>query len=139
MIAAVFLAACGSSGTPISGDSRNLGGLTVTFRIEPAKLKVGQRARFTLAVQNNSGREEKLDFATGQRYDFRVERGGREVWRWSADRAFAQVLGTETIEGQSAKRFSESWSAEGPGTYTAFAKLTTASFGKELSGEVEVE
>ena len=36
------------------------------------------------------------EFRTAQRFDFAAYRGDREVWRWSADKMFAQVLGEET-------------------------------------------
>ena len=32
---AVVLAACSQSGTPISGDSRNMGDVTVTLKVQP--------------------------------------------------------------------------------------------------------
>lgn len=37
-----------------------------------------------------------VEFRTAQRFDFAAFGGDRQVWRWSAERMFAQVLGEET-------------------------------------------
>jgi hypothetical protein len=55
--------------------------------------------RLLLHVTNAT--EEPLDFTfpTSQRYDFVVEDGsGTEVWRWSEDRAFLQVITEARLE-----------------------------------------
>ncbi|HEX8903853.1 MAG TPA: BsuPI-related putative proteinase inhibitor, partial [Longimicrobiaceae bacterium] len=52
---------------------------------------------FSLAVTNSTQRPVTLEFRSGQTYDFGVSDGGREVWRWSADRMFTQALRSETL------------------------------------------
>lgn len=128
-----------AGGTPISGDSRNVGDITQTFRIEPATVKVGQTVRLSINLQNNSGRDETLRFSSGKRYDFYVTKDGREVWRWSQGRAFIQALTTEVIPGAVGKRYTETWQPQSPGTYTAHAVVEAARFGTPLSGTVTVQ
>ena len=51
-----------------------------------------------LQVYNYSRIPVTLDFTTSQRYDFAIYNSkGREVWRWSDDKAFLQVLGQVTV------------------------------------------
>lgn len=51
-----------------------------------------------LQVYNYSRIPVTLDFTTSQRYDFAIYNSkGREVWRWSDDKAFLQVLGQVTL------------------------------------------
>lgn len=54
--------------------------------------------RLTLHVTNTSSTPLDFTFPTSQRYDFVVEgAGGEQVWRWSDDRAFAQVITPATL------------------------------------------
>jgi hypothetical protein len=138
VLALVACAACAEGGTPMSGDSRTLGDLTVTFRVEPAKLRAGSSVRFTLDVQNASGRESVLKFGSAQEYDFVVTSGGHEVWRWSSGRAFAQVQTEERIAGSSGKQFTETWRPDRPGSFTAAGLLAVGGFGTPLQGTLEV-
>lgn len=53
---------------------------------------------FTLRAVNESSNPVRLGFRTSQRFDLVIKDAhGREVWRWSAGRVFAQVLGEETL------------------------------------------
>lgn len=139
VVAALAATGCMSGGTPISGDSRNVGDVTMTFRVEPSRVKAGQSVRLTLSLQNSSGRKVELVFPSGQKYDFWVTRDGRQVWRWSADRFFTQAVVRQTLEGQTGTQFSETWQTEGAGTYEAHARATAQRFERPLTGEVVVE
>lgn len=47
-----------------------------------------------LQVYNYSQIPVTFDFTTSQRYDFAIyDSRGREVWRWSDDKGFLQVIG----------------------------------------------
>jgi len=51
-----------------------------------------------------------LYYRTAQRYDIAVtNEGGEEVWRWSKDRAFGEVLGEETLDENESLTFNDSW------------------------------
>jgi len=54
--------------------------------------------RMVLKVFNYSLIPVTFDFTTSQRFDFAIyNRNGVEVWRWSADKGFWQVLGQVTL------------------------------------------
>lgn len=135
----VLVSGCASGSTEISGERRNVGGITMTFRVEPTQVQAGQNVRLTLRLVNNSGTAEKLTFHSGQLYDFWVDRGTKEVWRWSDERVFIQQVTERTIDGQTSMSFAESWVAEGSGSYVAHARLIAEGFERELVGDVTVE
>ena len=59
-------------------------------------------ARARLVVRNGTEIPVEFDVATSQRFDFIVRDAlGQEVLRWSDGRAFAQVLGRETLRNES--------------------------------------
>lgn len=134
----VVLAASCSSAERISGDRRNVGNLTITFKVEPARAKPGQVVRFTVRAVNNGGTPVELTFPSGQRYDFWVTARGDEVWRWSEGMMFTQDVATEVIEGQGGLTFSESWTAEA-GSFVAHGVLSAQAHDDALTGRLEVE
>jgi hypothetical protein len=86
-----------------------------------------------LEVCNQSSRDVAVPFSTEQRYDFEIRNlDGELIWRWGADRVFAQVTGSETFT-PGCRTFGEGkWDGtdqEGepvePGTYEAIGVLTS--------------
>jgi hypothetical protein len=138
VICAVLLAGACAGSEEISGERRNVGGVTVTFKAEPAHAKAGQAVRLTIRLVNNSGRKTELTYPSAQRYDFWVTRGSKEVWRWSEGQVFTQETTRETIEGQSGTSFSQAWPSEAPGTYVAHGVLTAEGYPDDLQGKIEV-
>jgi hypothetical protein len=136
--AALLFVAC-VGGANVSGDLRNVGSVTVTFKVAPARAKVGQAVRFSLRLSNNAGRDEELTYPTGQRYDFWTTSGSREAWRWSDGRVFTQATTKESIGAQSGLIFSESWTPERAGTYVAHGRVTADGYERELTGKLEVQ
>ena len=58
----------------------------------------GESLDLTLEVVNHSPRPVTLKFRTAQRYDLLIQSAsGQEVWRWSAEQMFAQMLDQETL------------------------------------------
>ena len=52
----------------------------------------------TLQLVNHSPRPVTIQFRDSQRYEFLIRNAqGQEVWRWSANQMFAQLLGQETL------------------------------------------
>jgi hypothetical protein len=64
----------------------------------------GEPLELTLEVVNRSQRPITLGFRTAQRYDLLIQDAqGQEVWRWSAERMFAQMLGQEVLSPNGGK------------------------------------
>jgi len=73
-------------------------GLKVTLAADKPAYAPGESITFTLRVVNATAKPVRLTFRTAQRFDLVMEDAqDREVWRWSAGRLFAQVLGGETL------------------------------------------
>jgi hypothetical protein len=136
---ALLSVSCVGDSPDVSGDLRNVGPVTVTFKVEPARVKVGQSVRFTFRLVNNAGRDERLTFPTGQHYDFWTTRGTTESWRWSEDRVFIQTITTQTILPQGSLTLSEFWKPERAGRYIAHGRLTAQGYERELTGRLVVE
>lgn len=137
LLSASLAAAC-AGGEQVTGDRRNVGVVTLVFSARPARVRVGQPVRFALRLTNNSGREIALSFPSAQRYDFWVERDGREVWRWSTGRFFAQALESVDVAGLETLSFTETWSADAPGTYRVAGRALAGGYDSALDGEVVV-
>lgn len=70
----------------------------LVLRADKESYRQGEPIALTLQVVNRSPHSVTLQFPTAQRYDVLVQDAqGREVWRWSADRMVAQVVGKETL------------------------------------------
>jgi hypothetical protein len=65
--------------------------------------------RFSLQVTNASRQPVRLTFPTAQLFEFVVEDGGQELWRWSAERMFAQALHELTLAGGETRTFEATW------------------------------
>ena len=79
-----------------------LSGSEVSFSVALDKTVYaeGEAATVRLALRNTTETPLKLDFTSGQRYDIAIRNSaGAEVYRWSAARTFAAVVGSETIAG----------------------------------------
>ena len=93
-----------------------------------------------LEVTNGTDEPLVLEFSNGQRYDFVMEDAeGGTAWRWSADKAFIQVLGEEHLApGESLtyeERFEGSLAA---GTYTVVGMLVTTNVPLEARTRISV-
>lgn len=86
----------------------------------------GDVVELTLHVTNASSEPIRLEFPSSQRYDFSVSRlDGEALWRWSADRMFAQALGTETLPAGGSVRYVAEWPAgDRTGEFVATGELT---------------
>jgi hypothetical protein len=85
--------------------------------------------QFRLDITNGTAAPLVLEFSSAQRADFAVQdSAGAEVWRWSAEQGFAQVLGTETLAAGATRTWDALWEAgERSGEFTAIAQLTSTS------------
>ena len=79
--------------------------LAVSLQVQPSADSVV----FTLAVTNAAAAPVTLEFSSGQTYDFIVDDGGREVWRWSAGRFFTQALQSITLRAGETRTSRAAW------------------------------
>jgi hypothetical protein len=106
-------------------------------------------AQVLLTVRNTTEIPIQFTFPTSQRFDFVVRDAlGAEVLRWSDKRAFSQVVGHETLVGESwrfateIKLQSRDGKALPAGFYTLTGSLTSQGSGSGpsgLSGTVSIE
>jgi hypothetical protein len=69
---------------------------------------VGEEIRFTIFVA--AGEPITLYYRTAQRYEIVVtDPEGSEVWRWSKDKAFGEVLEEVSLEANEVLTFNEPW------------------------------
>ena len=98
---------------------------TLDARIE------GESVELTFTVENAGGDPVTLTFSDAQRAEFvaRVDDddgGGKEVWRWSRGRMFAQSVGEVTLPPDEARTFEATWAKPDPGAYWVEAELVAA-------------
>lgn len=96
--------------------------------------------RFILHVTNPTRNAVRLEFSSGQRYDFVVrEASGQELWRWSADQVFTQAMGTETVAAGGTLRYEAEWRpGNRSGTFTAVGRVTAQNAQLEQHATVEL-
>ena len=74
------------------------GGFGAAVGTDRPVYRVGVPIRITFEVFNHNPTPVRFDFASAQRFDLVIEDArGQEVWRWSAGRLFAMVMGQETL------------------------------------------
>lgn len=58
----------------------------------------GRPLHLRLVLRNPGADTLRLEFSSGQRFDFVARRPGGEIaWRWSEGRFFTQALGSESV------------------------------------------
>lgn len=87
------------------------------------EVTVGDGVGFSFSVVNAGGTPIELTFRDACRTDFVVYADDREIWRYSDERAFAQVLSTAEFQPGEAATFEATWPDSEPGEYTAEAIL----------------
>ena len=128
----LFTLACGGANrvepdradTPASGENTSTLASSVEVEVR------GDSVRLVLHVTNPANRPVVLEFTSGQRYDFAIRTAaGADVWRWSADKSFIQVLGSETIPPGGTVDYSEVWMpGDRTGSFVAVAELTATNY-----------
>lgn len=100
--------------------------LTVTVRADRPGYARGEAMRFVVEAVNPSPDSVTLEFSSAQRYDFVLRSAaGDTVWQWSADRAFAQVMGAEPVAPRGALRYQERFAGPLPaGSYQLIGRIT---------------
>jgi len=139
----VLLAGLGCTTTQ-SGDDQD-GTRTEVAESDLGKsLEVEVRAdsvRFVFHLTNSGTRPLVLEFNSSARYDFEVQTAaGAEVWRWSADQMFAQVLGSDTVAPGQSRRYSAVWlPGNRTGSYVAIGRVLARNQAIEQRSEFEIK
>ncbi|ELY43224.1 BsuPI-related putative proteinase inhibitor [Natronorubrum bangense] len=78
---------------------------------------------FVFTVTNRGPTPVELEFPDACKAEFVVRDDGREVWRFTEGKAFAQLLTSETIPPDETATYEAEWVAPQPGGYVAVAEL----------------
>jgi hypothetical protein len=133
MIVAVLLSLAPDAVASSAATTAQAPNLVVLVASDQPSYPVGTAATFTIAVDNPTDAPVSVTFSSSQLYDIAVSDGQREVWRWSADRMFAQVLSDRTFPPGVTLLGRERWDwrdATGaplpPGSYRVVGTLATS-------------
>jgi hypothetical protein len=127
-LAFLFCPTCGADAPPLRPPvtiSATSSVLQPTLRATASATAV----TLTFTVTNTSLAPVKLDFNSGQEYDFLVRSAasGALVWQWSRDMGFTLALTSRTLAAGETATYVEHWTPTAPGAYTAQALLTSSS------------
>ncbi len=112
-------------------------GLRVDASLPRPSYDPGQALEIALTATNPGGAPVTVTFTSGQRFDLIIRRPrGDEVWRWSHDKAFIQVIQTVTLQPSESLSFKIPWDQRDyqgrrvdPGPYEAVAVFLGATGG----------
>lgn len=122
LLALAALAACGG-GTTVS--ERTPEGLSLRVGFSPEPLQAEAPVTWSLEVRNNTADPVTLVFSSAKRGDVVLLRDGNEIYRWSAERVFPQVIRSEPLGPgeRTVYRLEEPRLAVDPGPYELAASL----------------
>ncbi|TYL35928.1 hypothetical protein CV102_25300 [Natronococcus pandeyae] len=78
---------------------------------------------FEFSVTNTGSEPVELQFSDACKAEFVVEDEGREVWRYTDGRMFAQMISSERIAPDETATYEAEWENPQSGEYTAVAEL----------------
>lgn len=84
-------------------------GLKIELKLNKTSYKLKEPITMSLTVANKSKETFRDSFRSSQEYDFVVKQENKEIWRWSADKFFAQVITEFTLAPGKSKSFKEIW------------------------------
>ena len=117
---AVVLSACGDdnpAGLEVSCEvARDRQGEelapSLIFEDGDTRFSVGEPIIFNMSVTNCTESKLVMRYPNAQRYEFSVSPASdypREIWKWSNDQTFSQVVAEETFEEGETKTYGEAW------------------------------
>lgn len=101
--------------TPSSGEetdpytARLFGGILHVIATGRSRYLRGETIDLSLVKVNTTSLTITLNYRTGQRFDFAAFQDEREVWRWSAFRAFPPVTNQVILQPGEAQVFNVTW------------------------------
>lgn len=139
-VVAAMLATGEGAQSAAAGSAPEHDAFGVSLSADQVIYRSGEPIGITLEVFNHTSVPVRFDFPSSQRYDLLVEdQEGEEIWRWSAGRMFAMVLGQETL-GPDKPRLvyeAECTARLEPGTYEIKGFLTAVK--RPISATITVE
>jgi hypothetical protein len=107
--------------------------MQLTLHTDRESYRPGEPVQLRLEALNDTDEPVTLAFSSSQKYDFEVLWEDQLLWRWSADRVFAQMLTEETLTPGERRRYEATWDGRHgdgemarPGEYIARGVLTTS-------------
>lgn len=82
-----------------------------------------EQVAFAFTVTNTSPDPVEVQFSDSGKAEFVVEDEGREVWRFTDGRMFAQVISSEVVDPESEVTYEGTWDDPQSGRFTALAEL----------------
>lgn len=111
---------------PIKISSNQFEGVGIILSTNKGTYSKGEPIIIKLKIFNCSDEEIVFHFRSSQRFDFSILKEKEEIWRWSKDRFFAQVLGKVILEQDKIIIYEEKFEAElKAGSYQVMGKLTS--------------
>lgn len=88
--------------------------------------RLGEEVLASLTIANEGDALEEIFFNSGQRYDFVIKDGDREIWRWSEGKIFSMDIGKIRLQPHEKVTFTAEFVPENlrPGTYTITGIVT---------------
>ena len=94
---------------------------------------------FAFTVTNEGRETADVQFSDAAKAEFVVQDGGREVWRFTEGRMFAQMLSTDRLEPGESTTYDAEWADPRPGEYTAVAELRAREATCEARTDLTIE
>ncbi len=117
-----------------AGKMTKKSGSLVLVKTDKAFYKPTEPIKLSMTFQNNTKTPMKMEFSSGQVYDFHVWFGkpetGELVWSWGMDKRFMAMLQNKMVASAKTLAYSEIYlpgKPLKPGTYTVVGTLTTRS------------
>jgi Intracellular proteinase inhibitor len=107
--------------------------MQLTLHTDRESYLPGQPVQLRLELFNDRAEPVRLTFNSSRKFDFEVLWEDQLLWRWSADRLFAQMLTEETLAPGERRTFEATWDGQimggevaKPGEYLARGILTVS-------------
>jgi hypothetical protein len=89
--------------------------MQLTLHTDRVSYAPGQPVHLRLEVFNDRAEPVRLAFSSSRKFDFEVLWEDQLLWRWSADRLFAQMLAEETLAPAERRVYEAIWDGHIPG------------------------
>ncbi len=98
----------------------------IKLETDKSEYNVGEKIEATLSLVNQGSVEEEIFFNNGQRYDFILKKGAKEVWLWSEGKVFTMATATVSLAPEEERSYTEKLELEhlGPGEYELIGIIT---------------
>ncbi len=125
---ALTQAQAASTGADSSSEAIRWDTLSVTVSTDKRVYETGEPVGMVLDARNEGDAPMRLDFASGQRFDFNVfDASGNAIWTWSANKNFIQITGTEILQpGESLLYQTDEFVTPERGIYTVVGCITSS-------------